>query len=279
MSDMESTIYSSIRESMNNCHQLQQTIQALYESYPDYPILKTLFYKLTHLNLNEDEAQNLFHSILKHCINLEEQMEDPCNFYVGMLDYIIERNRIIMNPIFVDLYLSPHSPADLYKDALTLTFNQNYLSKALNAEIGRSQRKERIFSVMMLDIDKFSQINNNHGYNIGNQILVEIVTRIQKTIRAEDTLIRYYDDRFILIMPSTDIEGAETLTERILSTLLKDVIQLERKIFNVSFSIGVVCYPVHGETEEQIIEQLTLMRYKSKEHGGNFIASPSSPQP
>lgn len=274
MPETENSILSAIQESISSCSQLKQTIDSLYQAYPDYPVLKTFFFHITHLNLNEQEAHNLFHSILRHCTQLAENLEEPFNFYVGMLDYIIERNRIIMNPVFVDLYLSPHSPQDQYKDPLTLTFNQNYFSRVLNAEIGRSRRRKQIFSLLILDIDKFSQINNNYGYNIGNQILVEIVNRIQKTIRTEDSLIRFYDDRFVLIMPATDIQGAETLAERILSSLLKEVISLEKRIFNITFSMGIVEFPRHGEDQDTLLNNLQKMRYRSKELGGNRVATP-----
>ncbi len=272
MSEIETTIVNTIHESAANCAQLRQTVENLYQAYPDYPVLKTFFFHITHLNLNEVEAHNLFQSIIRHCAQVAENLDQPFNFYVGMLDYIIERNRIIMNPVFVDLYLSPHSPQDQYKDPLTLTFNQNYFTRILNAEIGRSRRRKQIFSLLMLDIDKFSQINNNYGFNIGNQILVEVVARIQRTIRAEDSLIRYYDDRFILIMPSTNIQGAENLAERILSSLLKDVITLEKRIYNITFSMGIVEFPAHGEDQETLLENLRKARYRSKEAGGNSIA-------
>jgi GGDEF domain-containing protein len=76
------------------------------------------------------------------------------------------------------------------------------------------------------------------------------------------------------MLPNTDIAGAKKLAERILSSLIKNVLRIESRIINVALSIGIVQYPVHGSDEKELMDSLNKMRYRSKELGGNTIAVP-----
>lgn len=272
--EIEDIIIKTIFSNIHNFSDMISAVESLQESYPDYPVLKFFFYRMSRLNLNENESRNLFDNIIRHCSFLSLKLEKQISFYTGMIDYLIERNRIILNPVFVELYISEKMSRMNFKDPLTSIYNQNYLEKAINSEIGRSRRKDRKFTVMILDIQKFSMINNNYGYHVGNRILLELVERIKPDMRAEDSLIRFFDDRFIIIMPETDIIGGKEFGERIFSNLMRDMIRIEGRILSLSLNIGLVEFPKHGETFERLMEQLYKMRYLSKQKGGNSIASP-----
>ncbi len=273
-SEIENTVFETLAENSSDYAKMKSTAQMLYESFPEFPVLKYYFYRISRLNLNEIESESLFENIVKHCAMLSAKLGYNINFYTGMMDYIIERNRLILNPVFIDIYLSDEMDKATFKDSLTSTYNKEYLGRALKAEINRSTRSQSVFSMMLIDIDKFSLINNNYGYHAGNHILIEIADRIKQTMRAEDSIIRYFDDHFILILPNTDIKGAKTLADRILSSLIKNVLRIESRIINVALSIGLVQFPDHGNSGEELMAALNKMRYRSKELGGNTIASP-----
>lgn len=273
-SEIENTVFDTIADNTNDFSKMKPAIEMLYESFPEFPILKFFFYRISRLNLNEVESENLFENIVKHCAMLSAKLGYNINFYTGMMDYIVERNRLILNPVFIDIYLSEEMDKATYKDPLTSAYNREYFERALKAEINRSGRSKSFFSLLLIDIDKFALINNNYGYHAGNHILIEISDRLKRTLRAEDLIIRYFDDRFILLLPNTDIAGAKKLAERILSSLMKNVLRIESRIINVALSIGIIQYPDHGSDEKELMESLNKMRYRSKELGGNTIAVP-----
>ena len=213
-SEIEGHISDIIQRNIHDYAQLLTAIEMLYETYPDFPVFKYFFYRLTKLNLNEIEAHNLFDNIIKHCSLLSSKLGKKVNFYVGMVDLIVERNRIILNPVFIDVFIAEEMDKHNYKDPLTCIYNRTYLNRALKAEINRATRKKYSFSMAIFDIEKFSLINNNFGYHVGNYVLIELTERIKKTIRGEDILARYFDDRFILILPNTDIDGAKAFAEK-----------------------------------------------------------------
>jgi diguanylate cyclase (GGDEF)-like protein len=272
--DIENDIVTHIQESIGDYTKLISSLQILDESYPEYPVFKLFFYKTSKLNLNNNEAKYLFENIVKHCRFLSSNLDKNINFYVGMLDYIMERNRIIMNPVFIDLFMAEKLDKTNYKDPLTGTFNNVYFPKLIKSEINRANRKKSFFSLMIIDIDKFSLINDNYGYNVGNYVLIELTDRIKQTIRAEDTLVRYCDDRFIVVLPNTNAKGAVVLAERIMSGLMKNLIRIENRILNLSISVGIAEYPLHCSNPDEILNILNKMRYLAKENGGNYIACP-----
>ncbi|OHD55974.1 MAG: hypothetical protein A2Y33_10975 [Spirochaetes bacterium GWF1_51_8] len=273
-SEIENDILVVFHDNVEDWVRMKSAVDMLYETFPDFPILKFIFFKITRLTLSEPDAKRLFENIVTHCASISEKLGKNLNFFVGMMDYIVERNRIILNPVFIDIYMADHIEERNFKDPLTNAFNRNYLDRVLKAEVNRSDRNHYKFSMMTVDIHKFSIINNNYGYHVGNYVLIEVVERIRRTIRSEDTIIRYLDDRFILLLPRTEIEGAKILAERILSSFITDMIQIENRLMNVSLTIGLVEYPVNGINEEELLNELQRMRYKSKEKGPNSIAVP-----
>jgi len=271
-SEIENDILVVFHDNVEDYLRMKSAIEMLYQTFPDFPVLKFLFFKITRLTLSESDARRLFENIINHCSVISAKLEKNISFYVGMMDYIIERNRIILNPVFIDIYVADQIEEKNFKDPLTNAYNRNYLDRALKAEINRSDRNHYKFTLMTVDINKFSIINNNYGYHVGNYVLIEVVDRIRRTIRTEDTIIRYMDDRFILLLPRTAAEGAKVLAERILSSFLTDMIQVENRLMNVALTIGLIEYPTHGMTEEELLSALQQIRYKSKETGPNTIA-------
>ncbi|NPV02755.1 MAG: GGDEF domain-containing protein [Brevinematales bacterium] len=271
-SEIENDILVVFHDNVEDYLRMKSAIEMLYQTFPDFPVLKFLFFKITRLTLSESDARRLFENIINHCSVISSKLEKNISFYVGMMDYIIERNRIILNPVFIDIYVADQIEEKNFKDPLTNAYNRNYLDRALKAEINRSDRNHYSFTLMTVDINKFSIINNNYGYHVGNYVLIEVVDRIRRTIRTEDTIIRYMDDRFILLLPRTAAVGAKVLAERILSSFLTDMIQVENRLMNIALTIGLIEYPTHGMTEEELLSALHQIRYKSKETGPNTIA-------
>jgi diguanylate cyclase (GGDEF)-like protein len=101
-------------------------------------------------------------------------------------------------------------------DALTGAYNRRYLIEQLSREIERCRRYAYPFSVLMCDIDHFKAVNDRHGHAAGDEVLVEFVERIRKSIRsASDWVARYGGEEFVIVLPETPHAGAMYAAEKI----------------------------------------------------------------
>jgi diguanylate cyclase (GGDEF)-like protein len=100
-------------------------------------------------------------------------------------------------------------------DALTGCFNRAHAFTTLDSEMRRAKRNHRPLSVVMLDIDGFKEINDEHGHLCGDQLLQTIGETLRRTLRVSDVKCRYGGDEFLLILPDTPLEGAEQVGDHV----------------------------------------------------------------
>lgn len=125
-------------------------------------------------------------------------------------------------------------------DELTGIFNRRHALDTLDQEIKRSRRYEATLSLIMLDLDKLKEINDNYGHLYGDESLTVVANILMEEIRDTDMAARYGGDEFILILPESSLEQATTLGQRICEKVLSRRIQLdENKYISLSVSIGI----------------------------------------
>jgi diguanylate cyclase (GGDEF)-like protein len=101
------------------------------------------------------------------------------------------------------------------EDSLTGLHNRRYLTPRLEEEVARARRHSRPLCAAMCDIDHFKEINDRHSHALGDEVLKRIATLIRETARETDIVSRYGGEEFLLVLPDTDLAGAEVLTERL----------------------------------------------------------------
>lgn len=156
-------------------------------------------------------------------------------------------------------------------DPLTNVMNRRYFDKRLLAESRRSRREMTSLGVLMLDIDHFKKINDNHGHLCGDYCLTLFAQTLKETIkRPTDVICRYGGEEFVLILPNTGIEGLQVLAERIRLAIQEKTILFESKQLSMTVSIGG-CSRVMGSEEEHaiIIGYVDKLLYQAKEAGRN----------
>src|SRR6185312_9235112 len=125
-------------------------------------------------------------------------------------------------------------------DFLTGWHNRRYLQTRLREELARAQRHGSGVSCLLLDVDRFKQVNDSHGHLAGDALLREFTRRIESHIRASDTAARFGGDEFAILLPETAHAEAARLAERIRATVAATPIALGNGIQQrVSVSIGV----------------------------------------
>jgi len=128
-------------------------------------------------------------------------------------------------------------------DSLTGLANHRRLFEVLHAEICRSQRTERDFSLLLLDLDGLKEINDRFGHLVGNRALCRLAQILADCCRFIDTAARQGGDEFALVLPETGGAAATSVANRICDLLAKDA---EEPLLSVS--VGVACYPKDADT-------------------------------
>lgn len=158
-------------------------------------------------------------------------------------------------------------------DELTGLRNRRYLNENLENEYKRAARDQKYFSILMLDIDHFKQLNDTFGHQFGDAVLQQAGKIFKQGIRRPpDIAIRYGGEEFIIVLPNTDCEGALVVAEKIRKTLANTVVEYGGQSTNVTLSIGVSCEVprCHGDPED-LLRLSDEALYLAKENGRNRV--------
>jgi len=131
-------------------------------------------------------------------------------------------------------------------DPLTELYNRRYFFDIARLEFERIQRTRRPLSIMMMDIDRFKNINDTHGHAMGDLVLHEIAARIKCSVRTMDIAARYGGEEFIVLMPETNLAEAFQVAERVRRSIADTCFESEDVTVNATLSIGV------AESDENI---------------------------
>jgi diguanylate cyclase (GGDEF)-like protein len=137
-------------------------------------------------------------------------------------------------------------------DALTGLPNRRALAEHVEQEAARSRREGAGFALMVLDIDRFRQINDGFGHHVGDRVLVDVAGRIKGCLRADDRLARIGGDQFALVLQGADAAAAERAARRILARVAQPC-TIEGAAFTLTCSIGVALCPLHGQGLDALV--------------------------
>jgi diguanylate cyclase (GGDEF)-like protein len=127
------------------------------------------------------------------------------------------------------------------RDGLTGLYNRKHLDERLAAEVSYSLRHRSPLSLVMLDIDRFKQINDTHGHLAGDVVLKKVALILSSLVRAEDTVGRYGGEEFVIVVRSTSSKGAAQLAERVRAAVEKTRTPFAELVLQATVSAGVAC--------------------------------------
>jgi diguanylate cyclase (GGDEF)-like protein len=163
-----------------------------------------------------------------------------------------------------------------YVDDLTRLFNTRYLDLTLDREIGSG----KAFSLLFLDLDRFKQVNDEHGHLSGSQLLVEVGHVLRSCVRDEDVIARFGGDEYVVVLVGIDAGGGLKVAERI-RRAIDDHRFLAREggRVRVTASIGLASHPEHAATKAELIDMADRAMYRGKRTSRNvvYIASRDLP--
>lgn len=155
----------------------------------------------------------------------------------------------------------------MYHDALTHLPNRALFREQLQVAVAHASRQGSLLAVMLLDLDRFKNINDTLGHGVGDELIRLVAKRVITAVRAGDTLCRSGGDEFAVILPGLrDEEEALVVAQSILRSLHAPFL-VEREQLFVSASIGIALYPDDGEDGETLMKHADHAMYTAKDAG------------
>ncbi|MDO9596281.1 MAG: EAL domain-containing protein [Azoarcus sp.] len=156
-----------------------------------------------------------------------------------------------------------------YYDLLTGTPNRHLLRDRLEQAIRVATRERRQFAVLFLDLDRFKEVNDIHGHDAGDEVLVEVSRRMKAVLRAQDTVCRQGGDEFILLLTEIDHAGADLCARKLLAAMAEPCPLSNGIALRLSVSIGVAMFPDDGPTAQALLKNADSAMYQAKNAGRN----------
>lgn len=151
-------------------------------------------------------------------------------------------------------------------DTLTETYNRGMGLTLLENEVNTIRRKQGVFSICYIDVNKLKYVNDNYGHFEGDELLVTVCEFIKKVIRHRDILCRLGGDEFIILFPDMKKENAETIINKIIENL-EDENRRHNKPYNISFSYGIIQVDGNNDLKiDTIIQKADAIMYEYKQN-------------
>jgi diguanylate cyclase (GGDEF)-like protein/PAS domain S-box-containing protein len=154
-------------------------------------------------------------------------------------------------------------------DALTDLSNRVAFDERLLLELAHAGRDEKRLAVMLLDLDRFKDVNDTFGHTVGDRLLQAVGERLKASLRSSDTVARLGGDEFLVLLPKiARPEDALGTAEKILDAVRRPL-AVDGQELRVTTSIGVALYPDDGEESETLVKNADIAMYRAKEKGRN----------
>lgn len=158
-------------------------------------------------------------------------------------------------------------------DGLTQVHNRRYFDEQLERELSRSRRYERVLSLVLMDIDHFKQINDQHGHLAGDYVLKQMASTVRTRIRREDVFARYGGEEFAVILPEIDLRNARRFAEKVRLLVAKQHYHFDKQLIPVTVSVGVATLrPEHREGAD-LVRVADEKLYEAKANGRNRVCA------
>ena len=223
------------------------TVTSLQTSYPDIPLVIVSAWEDEAISLRSVKAGAQDYVVKGHI--------DGANLH-RVIRYAVERKRTELELVRLAHY-----------DQLTSLPNRTLLRERVDHALGRAMRAGAGVATLVLDMDRFKEINDMLGHEVGDKLLVEVAQRIRAAVRDPDTVARLGGDEFAVVLEGVS-EAKEVLPviERIIDSLA-EVTKIGGHEVNSSISVGIAMFPANGNNLSELLRAADLAMYQAKASG------------
>lgn len=199
--------------------------------------------------------------------NLSAQEASVIRAILAVMVMVVGSSKVLSRTLLELEYYAVHDP-------LTGLYNRRQFNDLLAYEIARSERHQHEFSLLMLDLDDFKDINDSYGHPTGDTALREISKVLLEHTRKGDLCARVGGDEFAIILTETGATGARIVAENVGKALRELAITSTHDIrFHLTVSIGISSYPSDGLTIDNLLEGVDIAMYKAKDIGKDSVCT------
>ena len=154
-------------------------------------------------------------------------------------------------------------------DALTGLPNRTLLQDRLDHALQTAQREQGVLSLLLMDLNRFKEINDTLGHQHGDLLLQQVGSRVRDALRASDTVARLGGDEFAVLLPGADAAGAVRVAQAVLAALAAPF-DVKGQDLGVGASIGIALFPAHGADVQTLLRQADVAMYVAKRAGSGY---------
>lgn len=159
------------------------------------------------------------------------------------------------------------------EDPLTGLLNRRSFDQIGERKLAESRRRSRELSAVMIDIDRFKTINDEHGHATGDEVLLAVARRVERGLSDNDTFARYGGEEFAVVLPGASLRRAHKVAERLRESVASEPIKTDAGSLNVSISLGVAEAQDEGDTLSALLDRADRCLLTAKRLGRNRVAS------
>ncbi len=221
------------------------------------------------LSASEREKRQAYEDLLKARDELEIRVEQRTSD-------IREVNKKLNQEIAVRLRVEKVVEDAARTDSLTGLPNRRIMNEYLEQEAIRSRRSKAPLTVLMLDLDSFKRVNDEHGRDAGDVVLVETAKRMRALIRGQDLLARWGGEEFVILLPETPLAGGGMVAEKIRTRITGELYLLPGRQIALTISIGVASL-AQGQEPEALLKAADAALHRAKRLGRNRVETAANP--
>ncbi|HEX2118555.1 MAG TPA: diguanylate cyclase, partial [Acidimicrobiales bacterium] len=156
-------------------------------------------------------------------------------------------------------------------DGMTGLWNRRNFDLRLESELSRAVRFSEPFAVVFVELDQMKLVNDRHGHQAGDTVLIELARRLTEAVREVDVVARWGGDEFTLLLPKTALPGALLLAEKIRAAVANAPFRIDTGTLDITISVGVAAYPEHGSSGKDLVAAADAAMYRAKAAGRNRV--------
>lgn len=263
--DVERLLTESYQDSYQGLSFIDtQTCKLLISDIPDRPILGTNILSKFDWLINVDEINKYQSAALlplkrgDEIIGIQLLLSKDATRYNKSDGTTFLQKLAAMIAISIDNCINRQRTLELgYQDGLTGAYNRRYFDERLRHEIDRCTRNKTDLVCLFIDIDFFKKINDSYGHQVGDAVLIRLVTLMREQVRSSDIVARYGGEEFAVILPDTGIQVAHEVAERMRSEVENEKLTIDGSTISTTVSIGMA--------------SLSQLKYQTKTQNQNSL--------
>lgn len=249
---------------------LVETLDGLEESVRG-PFLRQFFRTITQTDLSESQSVDSWRMILQRRRDLQAAGKN-LSLRAILVD-VLTSSGVLRAPVLMESEELKKLQISAATDSLTGLYNRRLFDEYCDKELNRAKRYGHQLAIVILDLKKLKDVNDRYGHLRGDQVLQLAATTLRNTLRASDSAFRIGGDEFVLLLPQTDSEQANTLCRRVRAQYESELQPMNLEI-GVTLDFGVAVCPEDGEKKDELVSTADRRLYELKYEGRARVETP-----